>query len=314
MFCQTCGKKQDGDCECGERSRSRERNGKDGKVLGLVEEAGGLEELLEKAAQRNRQHMKEENKKLLSEFLEESQKKSKAMVDELGKELRSEMSKEIGKLRADVLNNAPPHASAAAARVVPSPTRTRSVGSRPSFTPKEVYVQGFFDWSTGVGAIDEGQVEELVAKLLSSTPQDLKDKFRVDDKYKSSCRRVTFVSESGGEACWKLREKILEAIERDDIKQGGKVLKVRVQNSPDDQVKRAHYWRAVDALRGFAKEDVDFILVPKSYGIHEAHGVELMGSLSEAGFTWDEAIVKQALPSINFIALKKATLNTRRQR
>ena len=120
-----------------------ERTGKDGKVLGLVEEAGGLEELLEKAAQRNRQHMKEENKKLLSEFLEESQKKSKAMVDELGKELRSEMSKEIGKLRADVLNNAPPHASAAAARVVPSPTRTRSVGSRPSFTPKEVTCKVF---------------------------------------------------------------------------------------------------------------------------------------------------------------------------
>ena len=68
---------------------------------------------------------------------------------------------------------------------------------------------------------------------------------------------------------WKFRGHLVNAIEKDDIKTGGRTLAVRVQDAPDVQAKRAHFWRTVDAIKTLGSEDVDFILVPKSFGIHE---------------------------------------------
>ena len=101
-FCQNCGNRSD-DCQCPRRSRSREELSKsDAKTSSIVEEAGGLETLLDKAAERNRHHVREENRKLLSEFLLKSEEKSKSTVEEMGKQLRQEMKSEIGKLRDEV--------------------------------------------------------------------------------------------------------------------------------------------------------------------------------------------------------------------
>ena len=89
---------------------------------------------------------------------------------------------------------------------------------------------------------------------------------------------------------------------------------VRVQDAPDVQAKRAHFWRAVDAIKTLGAEDVDFILVPKSFGIHEVSGLELMGCVTEQGYVWDEAIAKKAFPGAKMIELKKAALNKTRRK
>jgi len=117
----------------------------------------------------------------------------------------------------------------------------------------------------------------------------------------------------GGEICWELREKILTAIDNHDIKVGGKILKVRIPQAPEVEDKRGHFWRAVDALKKFAKEDEDFMLAPRAFGIHESKGLELLGRSTETGYIWDEAMVRKALPNVSILELKKAALQRRRK-
>ena len=76
--------------------------------------------------------------------------------------------------------------------------RTRSAGAQPRFKPTEVYVQGFYDWTKGTGAIDEEEADRHVAKLLANVEKGLKDKFVVDKQY-PSFRRICFTSSTGGE-------------------------------------------------------------------------------------------------------------------
>ena len=85
----------------------------------------------------------------------------------------------------------------------------RTAGTTPEskFIPKEVYVQGFYDWSNDTGAIDEAEVDDKVEKLLSGVPKELSDQFTVDKQY-PSFRRICFVSTlavrvvRSCEACW----------------------------------------------------------------------------------------------------------------
>ena len=88
---------------------------------------------------------------------------------------------------------------------------------------------------------------------------------------------------------------------------------MRVQDNPNNQATRSHYWRAVEALKKQATEDKEFILVPKSYGIHESEGIELMGEVTEKGYVWNDGIVKKALPSVNLIQRKKDALNKKQR-
>ena len=93
----------------------------------------------------------------------------------------------------------------------------------------------------------------------------------------------------------------------------GKELTVRVKGSPDNEDRRGHYWRAVYALKRFAKEDVDFFVVPRAFDIHHAKTLDLLGQLTESGYIWDEETLKRVLPDVNVLELRKATLNTRRR-
>ena len=192
-----------------------------------------------------------------------------------------------------------------------SVNRAQSVGGSTRFTPTEVYVQGFYDWNTKTGEITAQQVDEYVSKLLANVPKELQDKFRVDKKY-PTFRRIAFVSDTGGEICWKLREKLLESISAHPIKINGKDLRVRVQDSPEGQAKRAYFWRAVEALRKFCTEDTDFVIEPKLFAIHELADMQLMGSVSDSGYRWDDQVVKRALPSVDMAKLKRASIVTRR--
>ena len=68
------------------------------------------------------------------------------------------------------------------------------------------------------------------------------------------------------------------------------------------------------ALKKFAVEDEDFILVPKSFDIHDAKNLDLLGMVTDSGYVWDEAAMKTHFPAIKIVELKKASLNTRRKK
>ena len=70
----------------------------------------------------------------------------------------------------------------------------------------------------------------------------------------------------------------------------------------------------MNVIKALGSEDVDFILVPKSFGIHEPSGLELLGCVTENGYVWDEAVVKKAFPDAQMIELKKAVLNKARRK
>jgi len=181
------------------------------------------------------------------------------------------------------------------------------------FIPSEVYVRGFYDRKSRTGALSKDEVDELGGKLLAGLPKELQQQFKLINEYEESFR-LKFSTTAGREQCWKFREQLTNAIAKDDIKNCGESLTVRVQDAPDMQAKRAHFWHAVDAIKTLGAEDVDFILVPKSSGIHDASGLELMGCVTEQGYVWDEAIVKKAFPSASMIELRKAVLNKTRRR
>ena len=126
--------------------------------------------------------------------------------------------------------------------------------------------------------------------------------------------RLQFCTTEGKDHCWKFREHLVAAILRDNIKVGEKELTVRVEDAPDVQLKRKHYWSAVDAIKRVGTEDEHFILVPKSYCIHDIKELEPMGYVTEQGYVWNENVVKRAIPSINMLDLKKAMLLGGRQR
>ena len=111
-----------------------------------------------------------------------------------------------------------------------------------------------------------------------------------------------------------MRATLVDAISANKITTGGKELRARVQDSPNMQATRSHYWRAVDAIKKHGTEGKDFILVPRSFGIHEAQGIELMGNITENGYVWNDEIVKKAIPSVNLIQLKKESLNKKQRR
>ena len=159
-FCSACGNKQEL-CSCSKRSRSRERSqGEarekvDEKQCQIHEQAGGLGSLLDKAAERNRQHVKEENRAMLTEFLSKSEAQSKAIAKDMAADLRKEFLTEIGKIRSELAPKAEVGSSACSDEMVklrgdfvklqsmvsessPPQThtrKTRSVGARTSFVP-----------------------------------------------------------------------------------------------------------------------------------------------------------------------------------
>ena len=190
--------------------------------------------------------------------------------------------------------------------------QSSSAGSS-KFVPTEVCVQGFYDWKNRTGALSEAEADELAGKLLSMVPDEIANKFKLVKEH-AQYFRLKFSTTEGGEPCWKLREHLVGAITKSDIKVKDKELTVRVQDAPDMQIKRANYWRAVDAIKRVGTEDVNFILVPKSFGIHDATDLTPMGHVTDRGYVWDEAVVRKALPSANIMELKKAALNIGRRR
>jgi len=176
-----------------------------------------------------------------------------------------------------------------------------------NFVPSKVFVQGFYDWKTRTGALCEQEIDMLAERLLAGVPDDIRQKFTLSKEHEHSFR-LQFSTTEGKSLRWKFREHLVGAILKKNITVNEKKLTVRVEDAPEVQAKRKHYWRAVDAIKRMGTEDSDFILDPKSYGIHDAKELDPMGYVTEHGYVWDEKIVKRAIPSINMIDLKKAAL------
>ena len=123
-------------------------------------------------------------------------------------------------------------------------------------------------------------------------------------------RRITFVRRSGGD-CWKLREQLVNAITKQDLKPNGRVLRVNVQEPPDGAVRKGRYWRywrAVYALKKQLKEDDDYLIAPNDFAIYDAKTLELLGQLSETSYIWDTDMLTKCFPDLNILQLRKASL------
>ena len=203
-----------------------------------------------------------------------------------------------------------PSASRAAAPYKSSPlTSANSL----QFVPSKVYVQGFYDWKTRTGALSEQEVDALADKLLAGVPAEIRQKFTLTKEHAQSFR-LQFCTSDGRDLCWKFREHLAGAILKDNIQVGEKKLTVRVEDAPDVQLKRKHYWSGVDDIKRVGTEDEHFILVPKSFGIHDVEELAPMGYVTEQGYVWNENVMKRALPHINMLDLKKAALMGSRRR
>ena len=201
-------------------------------------------------------------------------------------------------------------ASPVITRTAAPQARARSVGARSHFVPKKVFVQGFYDFEANTGALKPQDRDNLANRLVENMSEGLRGKFALEKKYAMS-RRLVFTSANGGEECWEFREKLVEAIEAKNIEVGGKPVKVRVEEEPERQLKRQHYWKAVDALKAVAKEGEQFILEPVSFGIFDAKDVDRLGVATADSYEWNTELLGRNLPMVDVAALKKATIQRR---
>ena len=218
------------------------------------------------------------------------------------REARKTSEADIGRKLEEVRGRAPLMPALAV-----HPARSKSVGARTGFVPKKVFVQGFFDFGTQSGALKPSERDALGEKLMAGVPEELQRRFKLEKKYPHT-RRLVFVTAGGGEECWEFREKLVNEIAEHDIKVGDKELRVRVEDGPERQGKRQHFWKAVDALKLQRKEEEDFILEPGAFNIYDAKEVELVGSATEEGFEWKGETLTRVMPAVDFTKLKHDTV------
>ena len=174
------------------------------------------------------------------------------------------------------------------------------------FSPAEVYVQGFFDFGTTQGALTKEQATTYADKLLAEIPAQLANQFKMECRFWPT-RRITFVTRNGGD-CWRLRDQLADAIAKLELKINDKELRIKVQEPPDVAARNGRYWRAVYALKKQLVEDEDFFIAPSEHSIYEAKSIEPLGYLSEAGYNWDAEALRKFFPSLDILALRKATM------
>ena len=151
----------------------------------------------------------------------------------------------------------------------PAPVvQSRISEARISHVHEKVIVQGWFDHKADTGALGVKARDELASKLLEHIPDEDKNGFKFEQRYNLT-RRIVFYLPKGGERCWILREKLIEAIKENNIEVDGKALKVRVQDSPEKEARRGVFWRAVSAMETIVGKDA-IILEPRTCVIHAA--------------------------------------------
>ena len=114
--------------------------------------------------------------------MREEMEEEKKEVKEFGRQL-DQVKKQVEEYASG--NVKEEHANASA----------RTPGHAGPFRPKQVFVQGFYDYESGKGSLNEEDVDALVATLIQDVPAILKEKFEVEKHYKES-RNI--------EECWEL--------------------------------------------------------------------------------------------------------------
>ena len=278
--CKQCGKLTincSGDCG---RSRSRDRSQGESRDQGdekqcqIVEQAGGLESLLDKAAERNRLHVKEENRALLTEFLARSEAQSKAVAQEMAADLRKEFLSEIGKLRTELapkseagssaFSGVAPHLSAnsAARRSVSVPADT--------WRPSKVEVKGFVSeeaWLPGKEDIKDAQCKskkecvEAATLIVSKLPPDIQRlvDLNILNSYSDAYLygRVDFPIAKAAPlgSAKKVLDAVAEVLPETDIGQHGKPLRASLELKPELKATSRTLGRAFGALRRLGAEN-----------------------------------------------------------
>ena len=222
-----------------------------------------------------------------------------------------EMRKELDKVKTDIKSMGDQGAQITTHPT--APPRARSVGAKGSFKASKVYVQGFYDFKSERGALREAERDQWAQTLMAHMPAHLATEFKVEEKYKLTRRLVFHTKGVGGELCWELREKLMDAITANEYKINDKELKVRVEEEPERLEKRKLFWKAVDALRSMKTEDVDFIIEPASRSIYDQKTLERLGRVEEGGFRWNAEATTAAFPDLDVVALRRATLQNRSQ-
>ena len=258
----------------------------------------------------------------ISELRESAQQASKTshhgVIEEVEKERKARMAfedniiKTVKEVQGEVLKHSSGsnslHQSARPSR---PGMRTSTGCAAGRFVPSKVFVQGFYNFKDGKGALRNAEREALSERLMAFVPEHLQAEFKLETRYNLT-RRLVYVSRTnGGESCWALREALSSGIDTENIEINGCKLKVRVEEAPDIQSKKANFWKAVDALKLFAKAE-DFIIEPANCGIYDTKNTDLMGKATVDSYEWNDAVVARALPEIDVRELKRASL-TRRQ-
>ena len=127
------------------------------------------------------------------------------------------LEKHFEDLRASVSSSSCQVSSSSAVRGERSqqaPAGPSSTKSNTQFVPSKVYVQGFYDWKTRIGALSEPEAVEIAAKLLAAVPADLGKKFELAKEHEQFYR-LEFSTSAGKDQCWKFREQLVPAISKD---------------------------------------------------------------------------------------------------
>ena len=86
-----------------------------------------------------------------------------------------------------------------------------------------------------------------------------------------------------------------------------------VEQEPDKQLARQNFWRAVDAIKTMAKEEVDYIIDPRAFVIYGAKEYKEIGRSSPEVFDWHVVRLKLRLPGIDVAKLRRATIISSRR-
>ena len=267
--CKHCGKLTvncSGDCG---RSRSRERAQTESRECQIIDQAGGLESLLDKAAERNRQHVKEENRALLSEFLAKSEEQSKAIAQEMATDLRKEFLSEIGKLRSELAPKMDGGSSVFSGVVHPQ-VRANSAARRSvsvpadTWRPSKVEVKGFVSeeaWLPGKEDIKDAQCKskkecvEAAALIVSKLPQDIQRLVDISilnsysDAYLYGRVDIPIAKAALPGSAKKVLDAVAEVLAEIDIGQHGKPLRASLELKPELKATSRTLGRAFGTLR-----------------------------------------------------------------
>ena len=243
-FCADCGARKQM-CSCATKSRSREpreseqrdqdcKAGHDAKILGVVEEAGGLKALLDKATERNRKHIQEENRALMREFLQTAKDGAKKLVEQMGRDLRVEMKTGMDNLRAEVVNSASSSGNASGTKL----TGRKPVGE---YKAEKIWVKGFIvDWKAKEQtSLSKPQVKEWLDKTYEEMEDSIKEHMDMEATAKFANRvlftkiGISLKNVTDREIAWSVKGDIKRIWQQGKCLINGVVPRVTVPPSPD---------------------------------------------------------------------------------